>query len=165
MDWFVAVTKANAEARACVALTEAGVNHFLPVMKISTFDSRRKVHKTIVKPLFTRYIFVEGQCFHTLHEIDEIIAMVGVNGVPLPVREADVLRWKADCEAGLFDKKPINPKTLKPGMKVRMQAGALTGFYGLVVDPAGRKTVKVLAELLGGKVHVNVPLDSLEMVA
>lgn len=165
MKWYVAVTKANAEARTCVALTNAGVNHFLPVMKISTFDSRRNVRKTIVKPLFTRYIFVEGECFHTLHGIDEIIAMVGVNGVPLPVCDADVSRWKADCEAGLFDKKPIHPKELKPGMKVRMEAGALSGFYGLVVEPAGRRTVKVLAELLGGKVHVNVPVDSLEMVA
>jgi transcription antitermination factor NusG len=165
MDWYVAVTKANAEARACVALTGAGVNFFLPTMRIFTFDSRRHVTKTIVKPLFTRYVFVEGPCFHTLHGIDEIIAMIGVAGVPLPVREADVMAWKADCAAGRFDKNPINPKQLKPGMKVRMQAGALSGYYGMVVDPAGRKTVKVLAELFGTNVHVSVPVDSLEMVA
>lgn len=163
--WYVVVTKANAEAKACAELTECGIEHFLPVMKITHFDRRKRTRTTITKALFSRYLFVRVDDFYKVHDCDSVIAILGVRGAPVAVADADVEQWRSAVECGTFDRKALSGKDIRKGQQVLINGGALNGFAGQVISAEGKKMVRVMAQLLGGLVQVSVSRDSLTAVA
>ena len=165
MDWYVAMTVTRGEGKAIKEMAAEGIESFLPIMRIACFDRRKNRRVTREFPLFNKYVFVGDPDFGRLHKCRSVVSLLGVNGTPQTVSQAEVERVRHAVSAGIFDRLPVDKRGLKPGMTVRIGVGPFTGFHGQVQSFEGKKLVRVLAEILGGMVPVSVPLDYLEKVA
>jgi transcription antitermination factor NusG len=154
--WYVARTLAQRELHAARQLTNQGFRVFVPRYWKNRRHARRV--ETISAPLFPRYIFVILD--RTRDRWRSVNGTLGVErllmqaGEPQPVPQGVVegLITAADAEGNVhFD------FHLKEGQTIRVTAGPLADLVGQLegLDDNGR--VRVLLEIMGGKVRVALP--------
>jgi transcriptional antiterminator RfaH len=154
--WYVARTLPQRELHAARQLLNQGFRAFVP----RYWKNRRHARKveTISAPLFPRYIFVVVD--RTRDRWRSINGTLGVDrlltygGEPqaVPVGVVENLLAAADTQGNVrFD------VHLKEGQRVKVMAGPFAEFVGQLerLDDNGR--VRVLLEILGGKVRVALP--------
>src|SRR5258708_26480923 len=90
--WYAVYTCANHEHRVADQLAVRGVEHFLPLYESLRRWTDRKVRLRM--PLFPGYIFVQLALRDRLRvlEVPSVVRLVGFNGRPAPLPEADVAR-------------------------------------------------------------------------
>lgn len=90
--WFALYTAPRSEKKVEARLGEAGVEHFLPMLKVMRRWSDRV--KVVEVPLFSSYIFV--RCLMSelgcLNRIYGVVRIVYYNGRPAKVREEEIGR-------------------------------------------------------------------------
>jgi transcriptional antiterminator RfaH len=152
--WAVAQTEPMRESLAVSHLQRAGYATYLPRIKIS--ETKRIV------PLFPSYAFV--------HIVDHWYSALGTIGVirlllagdhPARVGEEIINGIKAQERGGLVKLQPLKPR-LKPGDPVRVVRGSFLGHFGIYDGMSGKERERVLLELLGRKVRVEMGHNDVE---
>jgi len=158
MFWSVAITKPNNENRAEVNLVRQGYLTYLP-------KYLSKVGKEIkVKILFPRYIFVRIE--DQWHRINNTfgISRVLLNNESKPAvvsdKIIDNLKLKEDNK-GLISL-PEPPK-FKQGESVRVANGSFSGYRALYDGMRPNERARVLIEMLGQQ--VSIELDERDLVS
>lgn len=163
-------------------LSRAGIGFYIP------FEQRQIVHHRTKKlldrrfPLLPGYAFVEDVTdWPALEALPTVAAILGdMEGRPERVLNAEIGKIK-DAEAMAADayqrekeriaeaRKKLTRKRaarmFPAGSTVEVDHETLGVRLGSVVGVTGRKTVKVMAEFLGGLVPIEVPVDAARMVA
>src|SRR5882672_11741619 len=156
--WTVAITKPNNENRAEINLVRQGFISYLP-------KYLSKVGKEIkVKILFPRYIFVRIE--DQWHRINNTfgISRVLLNNESKPAvvsdKIIDNLKLKEDNK-GLISL-PEPPK-FKQGESVRVANGSFSGYRALFDGMRPNERARVLIEMLGQQ--VSIELDERDLVS
>jgi transcriptional antiterminator RfaH len=152
-QWFAVHIRPHCERKAVLNLERQRVETFLPT-QIKTVRHARQ-YRTVCRALFPGYLFVALDLgrdrWRSINGTYGVVGIVTHGGVPahLPSGFVESL-LAASSENGVmrFDHE------LKPGAKVRLLTGPFADFVGTLehLDPQGR--VKVLLDMMGGKVPV-----------
>lgn len=160
MFWAVVISKPGNENRAVINLQRQGYIPYLP-----KYLSR--VGKDIkVKILFPRYLFVQiDKQWHSINSTFGVSkVMLGNDGKPAMVSDKVIsdLKMREDNK-GLISL-PEPPK-FRHGDKVAVVKGPLQGYNGLFDGMRPNERVRVLIEMLGQTVPVEVDEKDLTAVA
>lgn len=154
--WGVAMCKANSEGLAQYHLGRQGYETYLP-----KFSS--KVGKEIkIKALFPRYIFVRIELqWHSINGTRGITKLLMRESTPavLPDKIIENLKMREDPK-GLISL-PDPPK-FRPGERVRVVNPSLEGYIAVYEGMRPNERARVLLELLGQVVPVE--LDEKDLV-
>ncbi len=166
VSWYVVHTRPKAEETARRHLIRQGFNAFLP----QYLKRRRHARRTdwIRAPLFPRYLFVAEDLVTTRWRA--ISSTMGVSHLvchgelPAQVPHGVVpdIQQRLDAD-GLVS---IEPEMLfHHGDMVRITSGALVDQVGLFQCPADEDRVILLLDMLGRRMKVKLPLDSVSLDA
>ena len=154
--WYVARTLPQRELRAAQQLDNQGFRSFVP----RYWKNRRHARKveTVSVPLFPRYIFPvldrgrdRWRSINGTFGVDRLLTYGG-EPQPVPHGVVESLIEAADIDGNIqFD------FHLKEGQLVRVTSGPFADFVGELehLDDNGR--VRVLLEIMGGKMRVAMP--------
>lgn len=162
--WYVVMSRPNQEELARVNLERQGFCALLPKRLVTTRTLRG--FRTCLRPVFPRYLFVQLDL-----QRDRWLSVNGTFGVsrlvgsaerpsPLPGGVAESLRRSLDQRDVLQFEKP-----LVPGETVRLVSGPFASQLGVLerLDDNGR--VRLLLDILGGKIALSISADQVERVA
>lgn len=154
--WYVVRTRVQREFQAATQLTNQGFRNFVPCCLKNRRHARRV--ETISAPLFPRYIFAIVDCtrdrwrsINGTWGVDRLLTFGG-EPRPLPRGLVEGLILATDADGNVqFD------CNLHEGQSIKILAGPFVDLVGRLegLDDKGR--VRVLLEILGGSVRVNVP--------
>jgi len=151
MTWWVVQAESRTENAVCALLAREKYECYYPRIK----------HRGRIAPLFPGYMFVRatGQWYPvrwTNHVIRVLFA--GDKPAQLPDKIVDEIRKR---QIGGFVKLPP-PTRLKKGQKVRITRGSFEGHVAVYEGMTGKDRERVLLDLLGQKVSVELPDRDLE---
>ncbi len=149
------MTRPNHEAIAAVNLERQGYLSYCP--KYATKQVKKPI---VIRPLFPRYIFILIDQFWSsilgTRGISRVL--LGDNGPAiLPTHVIDELKSRE--VNGLVSL--TTPPKFHPGDPVKTLSGPLTGHLLIYEGQSVHERVRVLAELLGRKVVIELPEKSL----
>lgn len=150
--WAIAQTHAQRENAAADHLKRQGFVIYLPCIEVK----KRRA------PLFPGYLFVRINSVWY-----PILSTIGVmrllrNGEQEPSKLADhIVRKIREREVRGIVKLP---KRLQPGMQVRILRGTFKDFIGIYDGMSGKERERVLLELLGRKVPIQIHPDDLALL-
>jgi len=161
--WFVVMALPRQEERALLNLLRQGFDAFIPKRNETRRVRQRFV--TQLKPVFPRYLLVNLDItrdpWHSINSTYGVSRIVrfGLRPAPLPKGIAETLRASLDENGILQFEQP-----LKKGDQVRLVKGPFAEQLGVLqsLDEKGR--VKMLLELLGGKVMVTADMTDIEKI-
>jgi len=162
MNFHAVYTRPRREFEARDEISKLGYETFLPIQTRSVVI-RRKV-AVVVEGLFTRYLFARfahtdpyGAIKHC-RGVEYIIENAG-SPTPVPNRVIEVLRMAE--KAGAFDFTQKKSK-FRPGDDVEVQDGPFMGIIAKVQSASPRKRIKILMNLLGSEVPIEIEESSLK---
>ena len=154
--WYVVRTQPHRETQAARQLENQDFRVFLPRF----FKSRRHARKfeTVSAPLFPRYLFIvldlgrdRWRSVNGTFGVDRLLMR---SGEPEPVPRGLVEQLTENAQAdGLV--RPCS--TLKIGDSIRVTAGPFAELLGTLERLDDNNRVRVLLDLLGGKIPVLLP--------
>jgi len=156
LPWYVVHTKVRQEQTACDNLARQGYAVYLPRIKILKRSRGRQQSRQ--EPLFARYLFLQPGS--TVHSIAPVRSTLGVTtivrfgqepAVMLPETLKSIREFEAHQNAARDE--DISP--FRPGERIRVAAGPLTGLEGLISDVSQERVV-VLLQLLGQDTRVSM---------
>ena len=153
--WYVVYVKPRKEDSALFHTRRKGVEVFFPKLLLPLTPPKRQR----LIPLFPSYLFARidiPRQYDYIRWSPGVRYVVNFNGIPAPLddRIVSFLKQRAD-EEGIFAAR----STLAEGQEVLIKDGPFTGLVGILQDPPdARGRVKVLLELLGRHVKVDVPV-------
>lgn len=149
------MTRPNHEAIAGINLARQGYEYYCP-----RFATKQANKPTVIRPLFPRYIFILIDQFWSsilgTRGISRIL--LGDNG-PATLPTTVITELKAREQNGLVTL--TTPPKFRPGDQVKAVSGPLTGHLLIYEGQSVHDRVRVLAELLGRKVVIELPEKSL----
>ena len=153
-NWYPVYTFPRAEKKAYQALTDKGLQAYLPLHRQQKQWSDRK--KWVEEPLIKSYLFVNI----SEQEKTEVLMTKGVarfiyfsNKVAtMPERQIDDLKLLLSSPYEL----EVTQEDLQPGEKVFIKAGALKGLTGEIISYRSQKQLAMRLEKLGCSIVVNV---------
>ncbi len=161
-QWFTAQTHIRSEIKAAFHLKRQGFETYIPqYLKLRRHARKRDMVKS---PLFPRYIFIAFD-IHREHW-RSINSTIGISQIichgDKPAVLADKLineiRARED-EKGNVSINKIIP--FSPGQAVQIIKGALVDQMGIFECSSGEERVKILLNLLGRPMKVEIPLESI----
>jgi transcription antitermination factor NusG len=157
--WYAAYTCANHEKRVAEQLSARPVERFLPLYASVRRWKDRRVELQL--PLFPGCVFVRIALRDRLQdlEIPSVARLVGFNGTPTPLPEAEIEALKAGLEGGV---RAMPHPYLKVGRRVRVRGGPLAGMAGILVRHKGRFRVVISVEAIQRSVAVEMDATDLE---
>tara|TARA_Y100000589_G_C27037799_1_gene581818 strand:+ start:418 stop:921 length:504 start_codon:yes stop_codon:yes gene_type:complete len=161
INWYVVYTRHGAEKLAEGHLNRQGFQTYLPLCRKTTRHARRVAY--VSKPLFPRYLFVaidiSEQRWRSVNGTFGVSCLVSMGNQPqaLPNGVVDELKAREEGQ-GLIEISPENP--FKTGETVRLTGGALIDQVGLFQKLGEKDRVSVLLDMLGRKLEVQVPLQT-----
>ena len=161
--WYVASTHVNGEAVAAGHLQRQGFSVYLPLYKKLHSHARRK--EWVSRPLFPRYLFVgineANQRWQAIKSTIGISQLVSFGGEPAPVSDSiiDDLRARED-ETGMVAL--TSASVFQKGDPVKFMNGALSNQIGLFDSIDDKMRVTVLLDLLGRKLRVCAPIETVQ---
>lgn len=155
--WAVAQTQNFSESKACRYLTSDGYECYLP--KVLHVDRKRKRTREVA--LFAKYLFV--RIVDRWHSIQSTVGVTRLltnsQFIPLCVPDLVINELKSR-----EDKKGYvvldNVSNFKLGQKVLVVGGQFNGMPGLYNGMSTRQRERVLLQLLGQYVGVELNIDS-----
>ena len=156
-NWFAVVTKPRQEQIALENLQRQAFECFLPMAE-NPYQRRTKNQKRI-EPLFPRYLFLnaiaESQNLAPVRSTQGVLNMVrfGTELAVISDQIINAIKQRITPETGLIK---IEPITIKPGDKVKVFDGPLTGLNGIVQERNSEHRTIILMKLLGRPTKVEV---------
>ena len=168
--WFVLSVRNRCEKDVHERLAAKKICSWLPVKEISLKRNRFRPPRRKTAPVFTGYVFVQvvpsAHAFAGLREIRDVESILGHGELPTPVPEENMKQINAlHCE-GFFEDRPVyaSDKRFRRGDHVAVSHGAFAFVEAVVEGYRGSRHVRCIANLFGGQVPVNVPLDKIELI-
>lgn len=161
--WYVAGSLTQQESRAEFHLLQQGFRIFLPRMT-KTVRHARKL-RTVKSPLFPGYIFVvldvHRDRWRSVNGTFGVASLIMAGEKPLPVPFGvveELLDYTDEFGVVRLDRK------LREGQAVRVTSGPFAGAMGCLerLDAKGR--VRVLLDIMGGKVPMQLDRSTLQAV-
>jgi transcriptional antiterminator RfaH len=152
--WYPVYTHPRAEKKACQALTNKGLEAYLPLHKQLKQWSDRK--KWVEEPFIKSYLFVRIK----EHEQSEVLMTKGIarfiyfSGkiASMPDRQISELKL---LMASPFELE-ITEEDLQPGEKIMIKAGPLKGLTGEIISYHSQKRLALKLENMGYSIIVHV---------
>jgi transcription antitermination factor NusG len=160
-QWFAAYTCARHEKRVAEMLEAKSVEGLLPLHE--TVHRWKNGLAKVQLPLFPGYIFVHIalQDRRQVLEVPSVVRLVGFNGQPAPLPEADIEAIRSCLERG----RRLEPHPyLQVGQRVRVVCGPLQGTEGILLRRMKRTRLVISLELIMRSVAVEMDEASLEPV-
>lgn len=161
LPWYVAHTKVRQEQVALDNLVRQGYAAYLPRIKI--FKRIRGRQQTQLEPLFPRYMFFQPES--AAHSIAAVRSTLGITTIVRFGQEPAVIRPEAlnairefETRRNQASDQDISP--FKPGERIRIAEGPLSGMEGLISDVSQERVI-VLMTLLGQDTRVSVSYHQL----
>lgn len=162
--WYVAETHPHAEAKALWHLERQGFTAYLPQYA----KLRRHARRTdeVRAPLFPRYLFVRidvaRAAWRAIRSTVGVARLVSQGDAPAPVPEGVVEEIRErENERGLVLMAPH----FRPGQKLRILTGAFADQVGLFECASDERRVVLLLEMLGRRLQVRVPVETVAPAA
>ena len=157
--WSVAQTQNFCEHRARHHLLNQGYECYLPLVQKTKIYRHKRVQKTFV--LFPRYLFVK-----IVDRWSSILGTIGVRGMimnherkPASVKDAVIDSLRQLENKNGFVTLP-EKEEFQIGQRVRVVGGQFAGRIALYDGMTNRQRERVLLELLGQMVPVELSVDS-----
>jgi len=154
--WYVVNTRPHQEARAEMNLKRQGYRAWLPVMERSRRHARRI--DTVRVPVFPGYLFVEldveRQAWNAINGTFGVRRLLTDGARPQPLPDTFVAALRGAGEGK--DACVITPADLEPGDKVRITSGPFVDYVAVVHELAPGDRVKLLLNVLGGRITAEV---------
>lgn len=151
--WYAVWTRSRHEKFVRDRLTERGVEVFLPTLaRWSRWKDRKK---RIDWPLFPGYCFARFAAADRLTVVscDGVVQIVGVQGVPAPIPDAEVDGIRRLVESELsYDPCPF----IKEGDEVMVVSGPLRGVTGRLTRKGSHARLVLAVDLIAQAVSVEV---------
>lgn len=161
MPWYVAYTKARQEHMAKDNLLRQGYSVYLPQMKVVRRIRGR--HQVRLEPLFPRYLFVQpGSSDQSIAPVRSTFGVTGIvrfNHAPA-VMKPETLQGIRELELRQSAATDEELSPFRPGERIRVAEGPLSGLEGLV-SSASQQRIIVLLHLLGRDTRVSISCDKL----
>src|SRR5262245_14822289 len=155
-DWWVVQTEANFEHVARLLLMRLGFTTYMPRTKYKGPLGGQRIAL-----FFPTYLFVAArEQFYAILWTNRVVRLLMAGDQPAIVK-GEIVTHIRKREVGGFVKLPLPNRNLKPGQKVRVTNGAFQGQIGLYQGQTGRDRERVLLELLGQSVPVELPSPSI----
>jgi len=156
LPWYVVHTKVRQEQTACENLARQGFTVYLP--RINVLKRIRNRQQVQQEPLFPRYLFF--QTGSAAQSIAPVRSTLGVTTIVRFGQEPAVLRPQTlasirDFETRRNEAREEDISPFRPGERIRVVAGPLTGMEGLISGVSHERVV-VLMHLLGEDTRVNM---------
>ncbi|QEC77936.1 UpxY family transcription antiterminator [Mucilaginibacter ginsenosidivorax] len=159
-NWYPVYTQPRAEKKAFQALTDKGVEAYLPLHRQLKQWSDRK--KWVEEPFIKSYIFVNI----AQHEQADILMTKGISrflyfmGKPasMPTRQITELKLLMASPYEL----EITEENLQTGEKIMIKAGPLKGMTGEIVSQRSQKQLILRLESIGCSIIVHVAASYIE---
>lgn len=163
--WFAIRVAPQREFAVEAMLRRQGIKVFLPteVKFRKTIKKGRRVSVPVTYPSFVRYLFVRKP-FSWLHLMAErhITGVVGFEGVPAPIADAEIERLRSDSTSTVPHRHSVNPhRALRTGEMAEICEGVFSGQIVKIEGLHGRKA-KVFLNLFGGQKLVEIDIAGLE---
>lgn len=156
--WRAYYVKPRHEKKASERLREQGYEIYCPIKEVKVKWSDR--WKKVKKPLVPGYIFakVDEKGRRAILEDPSIFNNVFWRGKPALVRDEEIeaMRTILSIETG----EEVEAEPIKPGTRIKIEAGAFKGKNGIVVDST-RKEAMLQLESLQLQITVKIPLAAL----
>jgi len=165
-QWCVANTHVNAETAAAAHLQRQGFTVYLPLYSKLRTHARRS--EWVSRPLFPRYLFVGvseiNRRWRAINSTIGISHLVSFGGQPAPVSDDLIsdLRARED-ETGMVRLAAASP--FRKGEAVTFLSGALCDHAGIFECIDDKDRVVVLLDLLGRKIKVRAPIETVQACA
>ncbi|MBN2175262.1 MAG: UpxY family transcription antiterminator [Bacteroidales bacterium] len=161
-NWFAIYTKSRNEKKVYDRLIEAGVEVFLPLLKVLKQWSDRK--KWVEEPLFRSYIFVriQPQEYYQILNIPGVVRYIAFEGKAVPVPPQQILAIKQF----LNNEEDIREagEEFEIGDRVEIFRGTLKGLLGDLIDIRGKQKVRIEIENIGHSIILTIPKSYLRMI-
>jgi transcriptional antiterminator RfaH len=152
-DWWVVQTEANFEHVARLLLMRLGYSTYMPRIKY-----RGPLGGQRIALLFQGYLFVgEREQWYPVLWTNRVVRLLMAGDRPATVKGEIVTQIRKREDSHGFVKLPLPDRRLKPGQRVRVITGAFQGQIGLYEGQTGKDRERVLLELLGQAVPVDLP--------
>ena len=161
MIWIVVQTKSNSECKARVNLIRQGYEVFYPKILKSIHSFNRM--KTLIKPLFPGYIFVNLKKDQNWIKINstfgvKTILKFGENIYELPIEILESIKLKCNNDE-IYHMPPINT-----GDKVKILSKKFPGLNAIFSEYIDEKRSFVLVDLLMTKIKTKVLNKDIEAI-
>jgi len=145
MFWSVVQTETQRENVAAHFLQQGGFETYLPKIKA--------VQRVV--PLFPAYVFVRIVAhWYSINNTIGVIQLLHAGDQPAKLKDKIVEAIKSRERGGIV--RLPDPNRLRPGQSVRIKRGSFEGHCGVYQGMSGRQRERVLLELLGRSVPVDV---------
>lgn len=159
--WFALQVRTRHETGVADYLRGKGYQHFLPMYKGRRHWSDRI--KEVSSPLFPGYLFCRFNPQNRLPILKTpgVTQIVGYNHVPVAVDQEEIDAIRTLVASGL----PNHPcPFLELGNRVRIEAGALRGLEGILLEVKGKRKLVLSITLLQRSVAVEIDSEAVSLV-
>jgi transcription antitermination factor NusG len=135
--WYVVYTKPRWEKKVAELLTNARLENYCPLNKVTRQWSDRE--KIVLEPFFKSYVFVhvsESEKWQVLG-IQGVVSYVYWLGKPATIPAAEIEQIKSFLNT--YDKVFIKPLNLAVGNTIKITTGAFRNQQGVVVALKGKQ--------------------------
>jgi transcriptional antiterminator RfaH len=162
-SWYLIYTKSRQERLAHENLQRQGYETYLPLTQRNRRRSGRYYKTT--EALFPRYLFVRLDCendnWAPIRSTYGVCGLVQFGGLPamVPAELVSMLRVQDD-EFGI---QKIPADEIKPGDRVMIIEGPLTGYQGVYQQRKSTERVSVLLDIVGNFTEVTLSKHDLQI--
>jgi transcriptional antiterminator RfaH len=162
MHWYVIRTKPHQESRAEFHLRQLSVETFLPRLKQR--KTVRRQHKTVVEPLFPRYLFARfdvNDRYRAVNFTRGVLNIVEFGLRPAEVSESLIEAIKEQLEDGY-----VTPQAdrFHQGQLVYIKGGPLAGLEAVFVrEMKEQDRVLLLLKALGFNARITVGISDVSL--
>jgi transcription antitermination factor NusG len=151
--WYAGYTASRHEKKVAEHLEQRSVEHFLPLYE--TVRRWNNGRHQVRLPLFPGYVFVRIALRDRLRvlQVPGFVRLVGFNGFPVPLPEADIERMREALQTGVCaEPYPY----LTAGTRVEICTGPLQGLRGILLRRHGKCRVVLSVDLIMRSMVVEV---------
>lgn len=164
-QWYAVHVKSNQERITADFLKNRGVEHFLPTYSVRS--SRRDRQKTLIRPLFTGYLFVHVDHQHAerveVLKAPGTVRIVSFSGHPAPIPNETIESIYILVGPPMNEARP-HP-LIQAGRTVRVVDGPFAGAIGKLQETEGRNPKLVVEiEFLGRGVAVPIGPEQVQPI-
>lgn len=163
-SWYLVYAKPRQESVAQTNLERQGYETYLPRVRQMRRRAGRRV--AVVGPMFPRYLFIrldrQTDNWGPIRSTLGVVSIVRFGHQPARVPGSLVSTLRAN--EGTDGVQHVPQVELKPGKRVKVVEGSLSGFEGIFLAKSGRDRVVVLLDIMGKTARTAIDFTSIEPV-
>jgi transcription antitermination factor NusG len=170
ITWIVVHTKPRQEVLFEEKVRALGVEVYVPMARTSAYSHHIKHTVISSKPLFPSYVFLRARTYMPwldIHKTQGFSYVVSSAGVPVHVRNGEVMRIKMMEQAGEFDDVVVDESKpeFKKGQQATISKGLMKGSICTILSIRNASKAGVAEiQLFAGSRPMKVPLSILRNI-